>query len=151
MSFKASQLLVYFSTEIAGQICIVKFCLGRSWLNGSNKFFSRFAEKDFFHCLAVIFFLSWLLGSSKNLSFFSLTFFFRSIRYRKNQKEPCFVHISTVGVLVHPRKSLFADRCVNSLQLRDLPGVTVALAVSTPVSPVTQNCSDNGEGRSFVT
>ena len=96
-------------------------------------------------------FLSWLLGSSKNLSFFSLALFLRSIRYRKKPEEPGFVHIMTLGVLVHPRKSLFADRCVNSLQLRDLPGVTVALVVSTPVSPVTQNCSDNGEGRSFVT
>ena len=70
---------------------------------------------------------------------------------QKKPEEPGFVHITTLGVLVHPRKSLFADRGVNSLQLRDLLGVTVALAVSTPVSPVTQNCSDNGEGRSFVT
>ena len=96
-------------------------------------------------------FLSWLFGPSKNLSFFSLALFLRSIRYRKKPEEPGFVHITTLGVLVHPRKSLFADRCVNSLQLRDLPGVTVALAVSTPVSPVTQNCSDNSEGKSFVT
>ena len=119
MSFKASQLLVYFSTEIAGQICIVKFCLGRSWLNGSNIFFSRFAEKDFFHCPAVFFsFLAFWVEQEFELFLFGIVSEVNQIQ--KKPEEPGFVHITTLGVFVHPRKSLFTDRCVNSLQLWDL-------------------------------
>ena len=103
MSFKASQLLVYFSTEVAGKICIVKFCVGRSWQNGSN-IFSPDLQRRIFSIALQYSFLSWLLGSSKNLSFFSLALFLRSIRYRKNQKNlASFILRHWVYLFIHAK------------------------------------------------
>ena len=114
------------------------FFIWMLWNDRGNFLLLASAQKDFSYwgALFFFFFAPWVQQESE-LLFFGVVSQINQVE--EEPEESSFVHISALGVPVHPCKCLLTYRCVDSFQLRDLPGVTVLLAVSTPVSPVTQN------------